>query len=98
MPVRRIRQSEFKALTRATHDPQTYTLFKSGKYYTAGKKVSGGAIIAGIAVFLILFLSLNNLTKPEDATNLGTACVVVGILAGLGVRSRAWYTGKDQES
>ena len=97
MPPRQVRQADFKALTQTTRDPESYLRFKSGKFYTPAKKVTGGAVVAGIAVFVLLFLALNNLIEADDSSGLGTACAVVGLIAGLGVRARAWYTGKDQE-
>ena len=97
MPPRQVRQADFKALTQTTRDPESYLRFKSGKFYTPAKKVTGGAVVAGIAVFVLLFLALNNLIEADDSSGLGTACAVVGLIAGLGVRARAWYAGKDQE-
>ncbi|MDE2844029.1 MAG: HNH endonuclease signature motif containing protein [Chloroflexota bacterium] len=97
-PARFIKQSEFKALTKTTTDPQTYTMFKSGKYYTAGKKVAIGSLVTGIVVLVLPFWLLSEYVSPDYATNLGTTCAVVGLLSGLGVRIRAWYTGKDKDS
>ena len=97
MPPRQVRQADFKALIQTTRDPESYLRFKSGKFYTPAKKVTGGAVVSGIAVFVLLFLALNNLIEADDSSGLGTACAVVGLIAGLGVRARAWYTGKDQE-
>ena len=39
MPSRRIKQSEFRAITRNTSDAKTYRRFKAGKYLTSAQKV-----------------------------------------------------------
>ena len=97
MPSRRIKQSEFRALTRTTADADTYTRFKSGKYLTSAQKVNSGSLVTGAAIALAIFITFNQALNPQDASALLLASLAIGAAAGLGVRARAWYTGKDQE-
>ena len=97
MPTRRIKQSEFRSVTRTSPDAQSYTRFKGGKYLTANQKVNSGSIAAGVVAALAVFVPINQAATPEDASVLLIISLVLGGAAGLGVRIRARYTGKDQE-
>ena len=97
MPARRIKQSEFRAVTRASSDAGTYANFKAGKYLTSAQKVNSGALATAAAVALAIFIPINQALTPEDASGLLVASLATGGAAGLGVRFRARYTGKDQE-
>jgi len=97
MPARLIKQSEFRAVTRASSDANTYTNFKAGKYLTSARKINSGALATVIAIALAIFIPINQATTPEDASALLVASVATGAAAGLGVRLRARHTGKDQE-
>ena len=97
MPARRIKQSEFRAATRSTADADSYMRFKAGKYLTSAQKVNSGALATAAVVALAIFLPFNQAFTPEDASALLIASLATGAAAGLGVRLRARYTGKDQE-
>ena len=97
MPDRRIRQGDFRAVTRATRDADSYTRFKGGKYLTAAQKVNSGAIVTGGAMALAVFVPINQAVNPEDASALLLTSLAIGIALGAGVRLRAHHTGKDQE-
>ena len=97
MPSRRIRQSEFRRVARETADPQSYRNFKGGKYLTSAQKVNSGALTTGVVIALAIFLPIYQAATPDDASALLVASMAVGAAAGLGVRLRARYTGKDQE-
>ena len=97
MPARRIKQSQFRSVTRTTPDADSYTRFKGGKYLTANQKVNSGSIAAGVVAALAVFVPINQAATPEDASVLLIISLVLGGAAGLGVRLRARYTGKDQE-
>ena len=97
MPQQPIKQAEFRAITRATSDADTYKRFKSGQYLTAAQKVNGGAIATGIAAASVVFFPIYQVMNPSDASILLITSLVVGGVAGLGIRLRARYTGKDQE-
>lgn len=97
MPARRIKQSEFRAVTRNTPDADTYLRFKAGKYLTSAQKVNTGSIATGAGIALAIFIAFNQALNPEDGSVLLLASLAVGAVAGLGVRVRASYTGKDQE-
>ena len=97
MPDRRIRQGEFRAVTRATRDADSYTRFKGGKYLTAAQKVNSGAIVTGGAMALAVFVPIYQAVNPEDASALLLTSLAIGIALGAGVRLRAHHTGKDQE-
>ncbi len=87
MPERRIAQAQFRSAARGSSDSTSYTRFKAGKYLTPAQKVNSGSIATGIVVGLPIILF------AEQAI----VAILVGLAAGLGVRVRAWYTGKDQE-
>ena len=97
MPSRRIKQSEFRAVARSTADADSYRRYKAGKYLTSAQKVNGGALAAGVAASLLVFLPINQALNPEDASLLLLFSLATGAAAGLGIRIRARYTGKDQE-
>ena len=97
MPNRRLKQSEFRAVTRSTTDADSYRKFRAGEYLTASQKVNGGALATGVAGALAIFVPINQAITPDDASILLFASLVTGATAALGVRLRAWYTGKDQE-
>ena len=99
MPDRRIRQGEFRAVTRATRDADSYTRFKGGKYLTAAQKVNSGAIVTGGAMALAVFVPINQAVNLEDASALllTSLAIAIGIALGAGVRLRAHHTGNDQE-
>ena len=97
MPSRHIRQSEFRALTRTTSDANSYVRFKAGKYLTPAQKINSGVLATVAVVALAIFLPINQAASPEDASALLFASLGTGAAAGLGVRLRARYTGKDQE-
>ena len=97
MPERRIKQAEFRAITRDTGDTDSYVRFKAGKYLTATQKVNTGAIATGIITALAIFLPINEAAKLEDGSILLITSIVIGAAAGFGVRLRARQTGKDQE-
>ena len=95
MPNRVIRQPEFGRATRATSDAESYNRFKSGKYLTPAQKVNGGALATAIAVIVLIYLPFKDMSA--DDTVLTYFSVGFGLFAGLGVRARAWLTGRDQE-
>ena len=97
MPSRRINHSEFRAVTRNTPDAETYLRFKAGKYLTSAQKVNTGSLATGAAIALAIFIAFNQALNPEDGSALLLVSLAIGAAAGLGVRARAWYTGKDQE-
>ena len=97
MPARHIQQSEFRAVTRASSDADTYTNFKAGKYLTSGQKITSGALATTAVVALAIFIPIYQAATPEDASALLVASVATGAAAGVGVRLRAKHTGKDQE-
>ncbi len=97
MPERRLKQSDFRAVTRASPDADSYRRFKAGEYLTSTQKVSSGALATGIAIALAIFVPINQAATPEDASILLIVSLALGTAAGLGVRLRARYTGKDQE-
>ena len=97
MPARRIKQSEFRTATRTSSDADSYARFKAGKYLTSAQKVNSGGLVTGAAIALAIFIPVNQALTPEDASALLVASVATGAAAGLGVRLRARYTGKDQE-
>ena len=97
MPSRRIKQSDFRAATRTTSDAESYTRFKAGKYLTSAQKVNTGALATAAVIALGIFVPIYQAATPEDASALLIASLATGAAAGLGVRARAWYTGKDQE-
>lgn len=97
MPTRRIKQSEFRAVTKTASDADSYRRFKAGKYLTSQQKINSGALVTGAAVALSIFIPINQAATPEDASVLLVASVAMGAVAGLGVRLRARYTGNDQE-
>ena len=97
MPERHLKQAEFRAVALATKDADSYQRFKAGKYLTAAQKVSSGALAAGIAATLAVFIPINQLASPEDASILLLASLATGAAAGTWIRFRARQTGKDQE-
>ena len=97
MPSRRIKQSEFRAVTRNTPDADTYLRFKAGKYLTSAQKVNSGSLATGATIALAIFVAFNQALNPEDGSALLLVSLAIGAVAGLGVRARAWYAGKDQE-
>ena len=97
MPTHRIRQSEFRRVTRETSDAESYLRFKAGKYLTPAQKVNSGAFATGVVVALAIFVPFNQAFTPEDASALLVASLATGAVAGIGIRLRARYTGKDQE-
>lgn len=97
MPGRRIKDSEFRALADKTEDVESYARFKAGKYLTPGQKVNSGALGTFAVASALLFFPLNEVLNPGDASSLLLASLGVGALAGIGVRLRAWWTGRDQE-
>ena len=97
MPSRRIKQSEFRAVTRSTSDADTYLRFKAGKYLTSAQKVNSGSLDTGGAVALAIFITFNQALNPQDGSTLLLVSLAIGASVGLCVRARAWYTGKDQE-
>ena len=97
MPDRRIKQSEFRAVTRSAADADSYRRFKAGEYLTPAQKVSGGALATGGATALLVFLPINLALTPADASILLLVSLATGAAAALGVRLRARNTGKDQE-
>lgn len=97
MPDRRINQSQFRTITKATPDAASYARFKVGKYLTSAQKVSSGAIATAAVTALAIFIPINEAAAPEDASALLIASFAAGAAAGIGVRLRARHTGKDQE-
>lgn len=97
MPERRIRQSEFRAITTASPDADSYKRFKAGEYLTSTQKVNSGALATGAIIGLAIFVPINMAAAPGDASVLLIVSLAMGAAAGLGVRLRARYTGKDQE-
>ena len=97
MPGRRIRQAEFRAVTGTTEDAGSYKGFKKGKYLTASQKVLSGATATGIVTGLGVFLPINKIASPEDASVLLVVSLAVGAAAGAGIWLRARQTGRDQE-
>ena len=97
MPSRPIKQSEFRTVTRATSDAESYKRFKAGKYLSSAQKVTSGALATGAVTALAIFIPINQVATPEDASILLMASLATGAATGLGVRLRARYTGKDQE-
>ncbi len=97
MPDRGIKQSEFRAVTRTAADADSYKRFKAGVYLTSAQKINSGALATAAVIALAIFIPVNQATTPEDASSLLVACMAIGAAAGLGVRLRARYTGKDQE-
>lgn len=97
MPAQFIRQSEFRRVTKETSDAESYKRFKAGEYLTAMQKVNSGSLITGAVVALAIFVPIYQATTPDDASALLIASVLTGAAAGLGVKLRARYTGKDQE-
>jgi 5-methylcytosine-specific restriction endonuclease McrA len=86
IPDRAIKQSQFRAVTRATSDSQSYKRFKAGEYLTSTQKVTSGALATAAVTALVIFLPINQATTPEDASALLVASVATGAAAGLGVR------------
>ena len=97
MPGRRIKQSEFRAVTRTSSDAASYSRFKAGRYLTSSQKVNSGALATAAVIAFAIFIPINQATSPGDASALLLASLATGAAAGLGVRLRARYTGKDQE-
>ena len=97
MPERRIKQAEFKAVTRETTDADSYVRFKAGKYLTAAQKINSGALVTGIVVSLAIFLPFDYLLTPQDGSALLVTSACFGIASGIGIRLRARHTGRDQE-
>ena len=97
MPDRPIKQSQFRAVTRATPDAESYKRFKAGEYLTSAQKVNSGSFATAAVAALAIFVPIYQATTPEDASALLVASVATGAAAGLGVRLRARHTGKDQE-
>ena len=64
---------------------------------TSAQKVNTGALATGAVIALGIFVPIYQAATPEDASALLIASLATGSVAGLGVRARAWYTGKDQE-
>ena len=87
MPDRRIAQTQFRSAARRSSDSTSYTRFKAGKYLTPAQKVNSGSLATGIVAGLPIILF------AEQAM----VAILVGLAAGVGVRVRAWHTGKDQE-
>ena len=94
---RRIRQGAFDAETRRTRDTESYSRFKAGKYLTPAYKVSTGALVTGIAVFLVLLILLDNAFGSRFSSAWLIISLIAGVAAGLGIRLRARVTGQDQE-
>ena len=97
MPARRIKQSQFRSVTRTTPDAGSYTRFKGGQYLTSAQKVNSGALATAVVIALAIFLPIYQSATPDDSSALLVASVLTGAAAGFGVRLRARYTGKDQE-
>ena len=97
MPARRIKQSEFRAVTRNSSDANTYMNFKAGKHLTSAQKINSGALATGAGIALAIFIPINQAATPDDASALLVASLATGAAAGLGIRLRARHTGKDQE-
>ena len=96
-PRRRIRQGAFDAETRRTRDTESYSRFKAGKYLTPAYKVSTGALVTGIAVFLVLLILLDNAFGSRFSEAWLIISLIAGVATGLGIRIRARVTGQDQE-
>ena len=97
MPPRRITRAEYDALRRETEDVESYRNFKAGKYLTPNQKVNAGALATGVGMALLVFVPLNWMLDPGDASSLLLSSLGIGGLAGGGIRLRAWRTGKDRE-
>ncbi len=97
MPDRHIKQPEFRAVTRAARDADSYTRFKAGKYLTASQKVNSGSLATFVAASLAVFLPIEQATQPDDSSIILIISLLIGGAAGAGVRLRARHTGKDQE-
>lgn len=97
MPDRSIPQSRFRAVAKRSQDTDSYRNFKAGKYLTPAQKITSGSVVTGIATAIAIYLPIDQLTTPEDASILLMTSLGIGSLAGIGVRLRARYTGKDQE-
>ena len=89
MPERKIRQQEFRMATQSSGDATNYARFKAGKYLTPAQKINTGSLATGAIVVVVPVVLL-----PWVPAILS---VCLGIAAGLGVRIRACYTGRDQE-
>lgn len=97
MPEHRIKQAEFRAVTKKTTDADSYTRFKAGKYLTAAQKVNSGAVVTGITVGLGIFLPFDYILSPQDGSLLMVTSICFGLASGIGIRLRARQTGRDQE-
>ena len=97
MPPRPITPDEYAALHLATEDVESYRNFKAGKYLTPKQKVNAGALATGVGVALLVFIPFNWMLNPGDASSLLLSSLAVGGLAGVGIRLRAWRTGRDQD-
>ena len=87
MPQRKIRQNEFRTVAQASGDAISYTRFKAGKYLTPSQKINTGALATGGVAIVVLVMLLPWIPA--------TLSVCLGVAAGLGVRARAWHTGRD---
>ncbi len=97
MPARRILQAQFRRVTQDSPDAESYRRFKAGKYLTATQKINSGSLATGAVVALVIFVPINQTATPGDGSVLLLVSLALGAAAGLGVRLRARYTGKDQE-
>ena len=97
MPPRRISRAEYDALRRATEDVEIYRRFNAGKYLTPSQKVNAAALATGVGMAFLVFVPLNWVFDPGDASSLLLSSLAIGGMAGVGIRLRAWRTGKDRE-
>ena len=97
MPVRRLRQQQFRRITENTTDAASYTNFRSGRYITAAQRVNFGALATGGGTALLSFLPVYLTAAPQEASGLLIASLLLGAAAGGWVRLRAKWTEQDQE-
>ncbi len=96
-PRRRIRQGAFDAEARRTRDTESYSRFKAGKYLTPANKVSTGALVTGVVVFIGLLILFDSAFGSRFSDAWAIISLIAGVATGLGIRLRAWVTGQDQE-
>ncbi len=95
-PRRRIDQREFREETQRTSQVESVRHFRRTRFVPMRERVLVGCLVLGIAVALVLYLSLTGLGLHEDFALWPS--LVLGAAAGLGVLLRAHLTGAMLEN